>query len=245
MNVLIIEDEPLAQDELVRIIRKRFPQMRIVASLCSVKESIQWLGHNGVDLIFMDVHLADGICFDIFEHVCLRTPVIFTTAYDQYAIQAFKVNGIGYLLKPIVEEDLVNTVAKLEYTQIAVDGLLEHLKMNSGFKNRIVVKTGDRFASLSIEDIAYFYAEEGMTFAVSHQGKRHSVDYTVERLEALLNPKDFFRITRGCIASIHSIEKVTRHFNSRLKVLLKPDYCGELLVSRIRVPDFIRWLDGE
>lgn len=245
MNVLIIEDEQLAQEELIRILNKRFPNMTISAQLGSVKESIKWLRENSVDLIFMDIQLSDGISFDIFDYVDIRTPIIFTTAYDQYAIQAFKVNSIGYLLKPIIEDDLVSAVEKLEYQPDRLRDLLNLLKPSKSYKSRIVFKTGDRFSFFEIKDIAYFYAEERVTFAVPKQGKPRIVDYTIESLEQQLDPKLFFRLTRGCIASIDSIQEVSKYFNSRLKIKLTPGYTGELLISRVRVEDFLKWLNGD
>ncbi|MGL5637666.1 MAG: LytR/AlgR family response regulator transcription factor [Bacteroidales bacterium] len=243
MNVIIIEDEQLAQDELARIINKRFPEMVITARLCSVKDSIAWLQNNGADLIFMDIQLSDGISFDIFDYVDVRTPIIFTTAYDQYAVRAFKVNGIGYLLKPIVESDLVNAVEKLDYQPAKLKDLLSLLKPGKEYKSRIAIKSGDRFSYINIEDVAFFYAEERVTFVMSKEGKMSIIDYTIETLEGLLDPKRFFRLTRGCIASIDSIAGVSKYFNSRLKVTLKPKYDGVLLISRVRVPDFLKWLD--
>lgn len=245
MNVLIIEDEQLAQEELVRIINKRFPTMTIAAILGSVKESIEWLRENSVDLIFMDIQLSDGISFDIFEYVEIRTPVIFTTAYDQYAIQAFKVNSIGYLLKPIIEDDLVSAVDKLDYQPDKIQELLNLLQPSKSYKSRIVIKTGDKFNFLDMNEVAYFYAEDRVTFVVTKQGKAKIVDYTIEALEPLLDPKRFFKLTRGCIASIDSISDVSKYFNSRLKIKLKPEYKGELLVSRVRVSDFLKWLNGD
>lgn len=245
MNILIIEDEPLAQEELERMIKKHLPHDKIVGKIDSVDNSIQWFSENEADLIFMDIQLSDGICFDIFKQVDVHTPIIFTTAYDQYAINAFKVNGIGYLLKPIVEEEFVNTIKKLEHTPLHLKKLLAYLKPSKEYKTRIMVKNGERFGFLPIESIAYFFAEERVTFAMAKDGKRHLVDYTIESLEPLLDPKTFFKITRGCIASIDSIEKVTKHFNSRLKISLSPAHKEDLLISRIRVPEFIKWLDGE
>lgn len=245
MNVLIIEDELFAQEELKRVIEKNFPYMRIVATLCSVEESIEWFAEHKADLIFMDVHLADGICFDIFKRVEIHSPVVFTTAYDRYAIQAFQVNGVGYLLKPLDEEEFVKTINRFEYNSMDFGRLLDYFKRGKEYKTRIVVKNGDRFGFVKIEDIAYFFAEDRLTFAVSTQGKKYIVDYTMEALEPVLDPKCFFRLTRGCIASINSIHTVSKYFNSRLKVILTPEYKGSLLVSRVRVPDFLKWLDGE
>lgn len=245
MNVLIIEDELLAQEELVRLINKNFTDMIIAARLCSVKESIEWLRENRADLIFMDIQLSDGISFDIFDYVDVRTPIIFTTAYDQYAIQAFKVNGIGYLLKPIIENDLVSAVEKLDYQLDKLKELLSQIKPLKEYKSRIAIKSGDKFSFLDMNEVAYFYAEDRVTFVVPKQGKARIVDYTIESLESLLDPKRFFRLTRGCIASIDSISRVSKYFNCRLKITLNPLYEGELLVSRVRVAEFVKWLDGE
>ena len=248
MKVLIIEDEFLVQQELIRIIAKRFPDMTIVGTLCSVKDSIEWLSHNKADLIFMDIHLSDGISFDIFEKVEVKTPIIFTTAYDQYAIKAFQVNGIGYLLKPIVEKDLVCAVEKLDYPLLASDlfrKLLESVNAPKEYKSRIAIKNGDKLSFLNMADIAYFFAEERVTFVQPKQGPKQIVDTTIEAIESMVNPKHFFRISRGCIASIEAINSVSKYFNSRLKVTLKPMYENELFVSRVRVPEFLKWLNDE
>lgn len=248
MRVLIIEDEPLAQEELVRLVHKLFPEMDIVAILSSVSESIEWLTIHSADLIFMDIHLADGLSFDIFSQVDVKTPIIFTTAYDQYAIQAFQVNGVGYLLKPIVEKDLISAVDKLNhkaYSPLNLNRLLQSMNMSKEYKSRIGVKIGDRYNYVEINRVAYFYVEERVTFIMTVEGKRYIVDYSIEALESLLDPKQFFRISRGCIASIGSIKEVTRHFNSRLKVTLTPLYDGDMLISRVRVSEFLRWLDGQ
>jgi len=248
MRVLVIEDEPLAQEELVRLIHKLFPEMDIVAILSLVSESIEWLTIHSADLIFMDIHLADGLSFDIFSQVDLKTPIIFTTAYDQYAVQAFQVNGVGYLLKPIVEKNLISAVDKLNhkaYAPLNLNRLLQSMNMSKEYKSRIGVKIGDRYNYVEIARVAYFYVEERVTFIMTVDGKRYIVDYSIEALESLLDPKQFFRISRGCIASIGSIKEVSRHFNSRLKVTLIPSYDGDMLISRVRVSEFLRWLDGQ
>lgn len=248
MQIIIVEDEPLAQEELVRLIHKRFPTFEILATLDSVESSIEWLKRNCADLILMDIQLSDGISFDIFEQVEVKNPIIFTTAYDSYAIRAFEVNGIGYLLKPIIEADLVKAIEKLNIFTHSSDNLqqlLKTLQATKPYKNRISVKSGDKFMSVDMTNIAYFYAEERVTFLVTKQNRRHIIDYTLETLEAMLDPRTFFRITRGCIASIGSINSVSKHFNSRLKIKLEPIFESELLISRVRVPAFLKWFDGE
>lgn len=248
MRVLIIEDEPLAQQELVRLINKRFPAFEVSAVLDSVEGSVDWLKDNCADLIFMDIQLSDGIGFDIFEQVEVKTPVIFTTAFDKYALRAFQVNSIGYLLKPIIEEDLVKSIDKLNTSIYDFDNLnklLGVLKAVKIYKNRFSIKSGDKFIFVDIADVAYFYAEERVTFVVTHKNSRHIIEYTLDALEPLLDPHVFFRITRGCIASIVSIGGVSKYFNSRLKIKLTPIFENELLVSRVRMPTFLKWLDGE
>lgn len=244
MKVLIIEDEELAQEELERLLMKRFPAIEIVGKFTMVRESVDWLARHTADLIFLDINLADGNGFEIFEQIDIRVPVIFTTAYDQYAVQAFKVNGIGYLLKPIVESELVAAVEKFKYLSIHnINALLESLRPPKAFKSRITITKGERIEFLQIDHIAYFYAEDRLTFAMTKEGKKHIVDYTIESLVPQLNPKKFFRITRGVIASINSIESVYRYFNGRLLIALSPNFHEKLFVSRARVSAFLKWLD--
>ena len=244
MKVLIIEDEELAQEELERLLTKRFPAAEVVGKFATVRESVEWLATHTADLIFLDIRLADGNGFDIFEQADVRVPVIFTTAYDQYAIQAFKVNGIGYLLKPIIEADFVAAVEKFNYfNPNNMSALLESLCPPKAFKSRIVVTKGDRIEFLQIDDVAYFYAEDRLTFAMTKDGKKCIVDYSIESLAAQLDPKKFFRITRGVIASINSIKDIYRHFNGRLHITLTPEFHEKLFVSRARVAEFLKWLD--
>ncbi len=250
MRVLIIEDEPLAQEELVRLVTRNFPQMKIVATLDSVEDSVEWLSINSADLIFMDIHLSDGLSFDIFDAVDVTSPIIFTTAYDQYAIQAFEVNGVGYILKPLDEAKLVAAVERFQRnSEPSSDNIAELMKQlrapQKGYKSRIAIKLGDKISFVTIDEIAYFFSEDRVTFAVQHNGKRQIVDYNIETLETILDPLNFFKVTRGCIASIKSIDKVSKYFNSRLKVTLKPEYDREVLISRVNVPKFVAWLDGE
>lgn len=247
MRVVIIEDELLVQEEFARLIRKLFFDLEIVQMLSSVSESIEWLSLNKADLIFMDIHLSDGTGFDILHEVNLSTPVIFTTAFDQYAIKAFEANGIGYLLKPINEKDLYSAVqrARVQVGQKSdLDHITERLNINKEYKRRILIKSGDRYSYVAITDVAYFYAEDRVTFMISNQGKRYIVDYTIEVLETLLNPVYFFRLTRGCMASINSIGSASKYFNGRLKITLNPEHKDSIIISRARVADFLKWMDG-
>ncbi len=244
MKVLIVEDEIPAQDELVRILRKHFPDMTVAGVTGSVRDTLDWLENDSADLIFMDIQLSDGCCFDIFHRLEVRTPVIFTTAYDQYALKAFKVNSVDYLLKPVDEDELVAAVRKLDYRYDRTKALAEAFpSVTNRYKTRVAVRNGDTYGFLPVDRISYFISEDGLTLAVSDSGERLAVDYTIESLTPLLDPKSFFRVTRGCIVSIDSVEKVSRYFNSRLKITLKGRGEVSLILSRVRVPDFLSWLD--
>lgn len=245
MKVLVIEDEIPAQEELVRILRKHFPNIEIVDIIGSVRDSVEWLRNNTADLIFMDIQLLDGCCFDIFDVVEVRTPIIFTTAYDQYALKAFKVNSVDYLLKPVDEDELVATVRKMDYKYDNIRNLIESYMPTVRYKTRISVKTGDIYRFLLIDEVAYFISEDGFTYAVTNNEKKHIVDYTISSLETQLDPKRFFKLSRGCIVSIDSIEKITAYFNSRLKVTLKGRKNISIILSRVRVPDFLNWIDDK
>lgn len=245
MKVLVIEDEIPAQEELVRILRKHFPNIEIVDIIGSVRDSVEWLRNNTADLIFMDIQLLDGCCFDIFDVVEVRTPIIFTTAYDQYALKAFKVNSVDYLLKSVDEDELVAAVRKMDYKYDNIRNLIESYMPTVRYKARISVKTGDIYRFLLIDEVAYFISEDGFTYAVTNNEKKHIVDYTISSLETQLDPKRFFRLSRGCIVSIDSIEKITAYFNSRLKVTLKGRKNISIILSRVRVPDFLNWIDDK
>lgn len=245
MKVLVIEDEIPAQEELVRILRKHFPNIEIVDIIGSVRDSVEWLRNNTADLIFMDIQLLDSCCFDIFDVVEVRTPIIFTTAYDQYALKAFKVNSVDYLLKPVDEDELVAAVRKMDYKYDNIRNLIESYMPTVRYKTRISVKTGDIYRFLLIDEVAYFISEDGFTYAVTNNEKKHIVDYTISSLETQLDPKRFFKLSRGCIVSIDSIEKITAYFNSRLKVTLKGRKNISIILSRVRVPDFLNWIDDK
>lgn len=193
----------------------------------------------------MDIQLLDGCCFDIFDVVEVRTPIIFTTAYDQYALKAFKVNSVDYLLKPVDEDELVAAVRKMDYKYDNIRNLIESYMPTVRYKTRISVKTGDIYRFLLIDEVAYFISEDGFTYAVTNNEKKHIVDYTISSLETQLDPKRFFKLSRGCIVSIDSIEKITAYFNSRLKVTLKGRKNISIILSRVRVPDFLNWIDDK
>jgi DNA-binding LytR/AlgR family response regulator len=255
MKVLIIEDEPLAQQELRRLLTKCAPEVEVTACLDSVEDSVEWLSNTPEppDLIFLDIQLSDGSSFDIFEQITVAVPVIFTTAYNEYALQAFRVNSIDYLLKPIEEEALGAALQKLSSLKDQFGGkknaALSTQQLNSllrqpraDYKTRFLTTLGDRIRYVPVEQIAYFFAEDNTVYLVTQDRKKYVLDYTLDHLETLVDPKLFFRITRKYLTHIAAIGEVSRYFNSRLKVSLVPATDDEILISRVRVPGFLAWM---
>jgi two-component system response regulator LytT len=252
LRIVLVEDEQPASRQLKRLLAEVLPNSEVVQVLDSVEEAVSYFkNEEDVDLIFLDIHLADGLSFDIFDQVNLPAPVIFTTAYDQYAIKAFKVHSIDYLLKPIEKDDLKGAIDKffelrLESTSGNVDyGKLIQAMREAGnpFKKRFLVKPGGRLAFVNTEDVSYFFSEEGFTFLVVKDGERFVIESTLEEIEAQLNPNEFFRINRQMIISLQSIDRIDPHFNHRYNIALKPVFGSEVLVSRQRATDFKKWLD--
>lgn len=251
MRILVVEDETLAQEELIRLIKYAYPSFEIIGATKSIESTIEFLKKINVDLILMDIELSDGNSFEIFEQIEITTPIIFITAYEQHALRAFQTSGVAYLLKPIKEKELVKAIEKIKsitgielYQQKTTDSVA--FLSNRSYKERIITKVNDLILSISIEGIAYFIAEDRECYLVTKANKKYFVDYSLDMLEEQLNPLSFFRVTRNCIASIASISKVSKFFNSRLKIELIPQFdASDLLVSRVRVAAFIKWLDGE
>ena len=249
MKALIIEDEKLAREKIKQLIETYNPAARIVAELDSVEGSVDWLRNNQhPDVMFVDIHLADGLSFDIFDQIEVKTPVIFTTAYNQYAIRAFRVNSIDYLLKPIQYEDLsrsLDKLSELSFQQEQLDVLaLKKLIVQSSnqFKSRFVTKIGDNIQSVGVEDILYFYTEYKGVYLVTADQKL-LVSYTLEEIEEMVDPQKFFRLNRKYIASIASIDKIKTYSNSRLKLDLVNCQDEEVLISREKTSQFRSWLD--
>lgn len=253
LRVLIFEDESLSAEHLVNLIRRYDPTIELLGIIESVKQGIEWLGnHAHPDLLLMDIQLSDGSCFELFKQVRLEMPVIFTTAYNEYAIQAFKVNSVDYLLKPIDFQELQRAFEKfrkqglkrtLNPEQI-YDQVYSRLIQNSQYKKRLLVKIGEQLKQINTEDIAYFIFNDGMCWAVTFAKNRLPVDYSLEEIEQMFDPDLFFRINRKFIVRPESIEKIHTYFNNRLKLQLRPDPETEVLVSRERVSDFKTWLDN-
>lgn len=252
MKVLIIEDEIPAAKRLRKLISQYCPEAKVMDVVDSVEGATQWLDtFEKPDLIFMDIQLSDGLSFDIFNQTEVISPVIFTTAYDQYALKAFKVNSVDYLLKPIDPEELQSAFAKFrnlhqqaqEYDRTAIQNLISSITQK-GYKERFLVKVGQQLNYVQTKEIAYFYSEEGLVYAMTNTNRRHVLDYTLEQLQDVLDPKIFFRINRKIIVSVEAIHKIHTYFNSRLKLELLPRTELEAIVSRERVGDFKSWLDN-
>lgn len=249
IKYLIVEDERFAYEEMKRMMTRLKPDYEPAGRTKSVKETVLFLRKNTVQLILLDIRLADGNCFDIFKQISVSVPVIFTTAYDEHAIQAFKVNSIDYLLKPVEEADLLAALNKFEQLYIhqkqAFDyKKLEEVLMKNRKKNRFMVQLGDTYYHINTADIAFIYSEDKAVFLHTFSGKRYITDYTLNRMEEQLDEKMFFRAFRNCIVNIDSVKKTGKYFNGRLKLTLDPDCPHEITVSRERVPDFLKWIDG-
>ena len=256
IKILIVEDEIPAQINLKKLIDRCCPDGSVVMTLTSVRQTIKWLEENpeGADVIFMDVELSDGICFEIFEHVTINAHVIITTAYDNYAINAFKVNSRDYLLKPIGDEDMKRAWERCRESiesraSANIETLLDmvsraNVTRDKEFKKRFIVKTGEKIIIIPVEDIAYCFSEDKSTYAVNRNGTRRLLDYSLDMVQEMLDPKLFFRISRSYIVSINAIENISKHLGTRLKIQLNPPSEDEVVVSRSRTSDFLEWLDN-
>jgi DNA-binding LytR/AlgR family response regulator len=250
MKALIVEDEPLSAVHLKTLLNKVAPEIEVINMLDSVKSTVHFLKEKPViDLLFLDIHLADGLSFEIFQQTEVLQPVIFTTAYDEYAIKAFKVNSVDYLLKPIGLSDLKTAINKFNTPHASINNA-NNIKAQMAFemmskaqKTRFIVKMGENLSSIKTEEIAYFIAEDGIVILVTKEGKRFPIDYTMDALEAVLNKEQFFRINRKMILNIEQIIQVQTYFNGRLKIKLKLVLNDDCIVSRERVADFKKWLD--
>jgi len=250
MNCLIVEDEKVAAERLSGLIKKIDPTIEITGIVQSVKNAVQWLNtHQAPDLIFMDIQLADGLSFEIFEQTIVKTPVIFTTAYDEYALKAFKVNSIDYLLKPVDLNELKNAIDKFKENNLpkeipaqVFDNILHSLTKN--YKNKFVIKVGEHIKVFAIDDVQCFYSMEKYTFLQNNSGRDYAINYTLDQLEDLLDPSRFFRINRKFIVSLSAILDIISFSNSRLQVKLNSNKSDDLIVSREKVQDFKKWLES-
>lgn len=255
MKVFIVEDEELAVKRIKKLIQELEPGAEILGSADSIKSSVEWLKENGQpDLIFMDIALADGQSFEIFKKTDIKCPVIFTTSYDEFAIQAFKVNSVDYLLKPIQKDELQNAFKKFHQISSAKQAAEPFVDINSlvreiqeklqpkEYRKRFLVKNLGRLESIGVEEIHYFYSHDGLSFFKTADDKRLLIDYTMDELDKMLDPEVFFRINRAFYVAIPAIERIEDYFGNRLILKLKPVIDKEVLVSREKVTDFKKWM---
>lgn len=251
MNVIIIEDEHIAFEKLKVLLSLIDPNIQLVGHAKSVKEGIELIeDSNVIDLAFFDIQLEDGLSFTILENTTKQFPVIFTTAYDDYAIRAFDHHSIAYLLKPIQKSDLQKAIAKFQSTQVQPDYALILQKAiqdarKPNYKERFTVKIGDKIRLFDINEIAGFFSRDKGSFLLTKEGKQYLVDYPLDRLESLVDPSKFSRVNRKHIIGIDAIEKVLSFTNSRQKVVLSCDFDEEIIVAREKVKAFKMWLEGE
>lgn len=251
MKVLIVEDEPLSAEHLIRTLNKVDKNIQVIKTLDSISNTVKFLSQESeLDLIFLDIHIADGNSFEIFSKITIDFPIIFTTAFNEYAIKAFKLNSIDYLLKPIGIDDLTNAIAKYNKLKNSNQKTVHTEKIENAisiltknYKSRFLVKLGETISSIKVEDISFFIAEDGITLLVNKEGKRFPVDYSMDALELLISPDVFFRINRKVLVHIDRILQVHTYFNSRLKLAIKSLREDDAIVSRERVSDFKLWLD--
>lgn len=249
MKVLLVEDEIPASNRLIALIKEQEPTWEIVAVKDEILNTVEWLKSNPApDLIFMDIHLADGFSFAIFDEVEITSKVVFVTAYDQYALKAFDVNGLDYLLKPIKVQELARSIARFKEHILPHD--LDISKISAlfkekerPFKERFLVKSGEDFNFVRVNEVAHIISEASYSFLVTKSGNRYILDRTLEQIEGDLNPDSFFRINRKQIIGIESIQKIAPYLNNRLRIELNPPEKEDSIVSRNRVALFKSWLD--
>jgi len=258
MKVLIIEDEELAVKKLQKTLASVDSTAQVVGVADSIRSSVSWLQQNpSPDLILMDIELADGQSFEIFDKVDVKSTVIFTTSYDEYALKAFKVNSIDYLLKPIQKEDLHAALEKLKGLKslygnnstptpsLNVDNLVKELQQKlqpKEYRKRFLVKHAQKLVSVDVEEIAYFYSDGRLNFFKTTDNRKFVVDYTMDDLEEMLDPNQFFRISRAFYVAVNSIDQIHDYFGNRLLLNLRPAVDKEAIVSREKVTDFKKWM---
>lgn len=250
MKVLIVEDEIMAQKSLTRLLMQNFSDMEIVGYTDSVKSTVSWLkeGGNSADIIFMDVELSDGICFEIFRQVEVQAKVIMTTAYDSYALKAFEAGSVDYLLKPVDSAALKRAVARCRMSggQIDVENLMKALggtETKKEYKERYIIRFNDRIVPLETSNIAYIYSEEKNNYLVTFDDQKYVIDSSLDLVVEELNPEHFFRVSRSCIVSLKAINSIIKQAGGRLRLVVSPEPGFEMTVSRSRVDDFLKWIE--
>ncbi|HMF72158.1 MAG TPA: LytTR family DNA-binding domain-containing protein [Flavitalea sp.] len=257
MNILIVEDEELAVKKLQKTLAAVDPEANVVAITDSIKSTVEWLEENtSPDLILMDIELSDGQSFEIFSRVQLKSAVIFTTSYDEFALKAFKVNSIDYLLKPVQKEDLEAALKKFHQMKkmynaetttrdVNVESLITELRNKlqpKEYRKRFLVKNAQKLVSIEVEEIAFFFSDGRLNFFKTYDNKKYVVDYTMDELEEMLNPERYFRISRSFYIAVDSVDQIHDYFGNRLLLHLKPEVDKEAVVSREKVTDFKKWM---
>jgi len=248
MKVLIVEDEIMAQKSLIRALSQNFPDLEIAGTVTSVKGAVSWLKEKEADIIFMDVELSDGICFEIFRQVDIKAKVIMTTAYDSYALKAFETGSVDYLLKPIEPAELKRAVARCRMSggKIDVEALtraIEGSARKKDYKERYIVRFNDRIIPLQTSTIAYVFSEDKNNYLVTFDGQKYIVDSTLDVIINELDPEYFFRISRSCIVQMKAIDTIIKQMGGRLRITSHPEPPFEMTVSRSRVDDFLKWIE--
>ncbi|MEM6764966.1 MAG: LytTR family DNA-binding domain-containing protein [Bacteroidota bacterium] len=252
MKVIIIEDEPLAAVRMKELLLRYDADMELLGTFVGVEDSVAWLRtHAQPDLGFIDIQLSDGVSFSIFDQVDIRFPIIFTTSYDEYALDAFEVNSIDYLLKPIKYTRLVKALEKWKGLSQSSSGLSDAqlssisslLQQKQNPKSRFMVKSGSQLKIVKRQEIAYFYSDQKITILVNKEGRRYPIDYSLDKLVEVLDPKDFFRVNRKFIIHLDAAAKIHSYFKGRLKLELHPAVEEEVVISSERTPLFKAWLN--
>ena len=251
-KVLIVEDELMAQKSLIRVLSKHFPEMDVIGTTTSVKGTVAWLKDpaNNPDIIFMDVELSDGVCFEIFRQTEVKAKVIMTTAYDSYSLKAFEAGSVDYLLKPVEPEYLKRAVSRCQSRSNNAD--LEAIMKVLGnattdskkeYKERFIIRFNDRIVPLQASEIAYIYSEEKNNYLVTVDGHKYIIDSSLDVMSEELDPAVFFRISRSCIVAMKAIRSILKQPGGRLRISADPEPSFEMTVSRSRVDDFMTWLE--
>lgn len=247
LKVLIVEDEPMAQANLSRTLQKYYPDLEIVGMTSSVSGTVEWMKEHSADVIFMDVELSDGDCFSIFRQINVDAKIVMTTAYDSYAVKAFEVNSVDYLLKPIEKEDLDRAVQRCR-NSAGVTDMSSLLSTISGtqheYRQKFMVRLNDKILPIPVSDIAYFLSEDKVTWMFTSDGAKYVLDQSLDVLSSQLSPSRFFRISRGCIIASSAVQSIIKLQGGRLKINAVPRSGPEILVSRSRSDDFLQWLEN-
>lgn len=251
MRILILEDETLASEKLENMLGEIDPTLEVTHTLKSIESALEWFATNAApDLVISDIRLLDGLSFEIFRQLDYKGPVVFTTAYDQYAMKAFEVNSVDYLLKPVQKEKLMQSLDKLKALQSApeqafpYDDLMEMIRSKQkDFKSRFMIRSGQKIVAVPVEKVAYFFSQNKLTYVVTHDNKKYPLDQPLEIIDRQVDPKIFFRANRQFIVKFEAIEEIHPYFKGRIKINLSPPSEEDIVISADKTPEFKKWLD--